>query len=504
MPSPSISPTNRVDAIVRSAARRRFLVLTVEQLALALSIVFSGGILMLLLGTQILNWYWLCLLGAAGLSLIAWRIRTRVIALYRVAQIVDARLGLSDSISTAWFLLSRADYREDPIARLEVERAEQLAPSVDPARAFPFTGQRLWALTGALCAVVFGLFAVRYMVTSSLSLRPPLVAIDLGSVFERLEKSLSAENHQLPQPDTLDRQPANASNSADPQQNDGHSKLLGSDDSKTGKPDGTSSSDPAAQQADAKGEKQSQDGQSQSKESSPSSAQPTPGNQAQQPSGSQTSEQQTPNTKEQSAAGQQSSAGLMDKMKDALSSLMAKMRPDASSQKSLQNNEQSSEDQKSGGQTSTTKDQQNQSQNAQNQQAAQQQNSEGQAQGQTTEKADSSQGRNSEESSDKKASDAHSGIGRQDGDKDVKEAEQLQAMGKLAEIIGKRSANLTGEMMVETPSGKQRLKTEYSDRMGHHSDLGGEINRDEIPLMYQQYIREYMEQVRKQQGKTGQ
>ena len=40
--------------------------------------------------------------------------------------------------------------------------------------------------------------------------------------------------------------------------------------------------------------------------------------------------------------------------------------------------------------------------------------------------------------------------------------------------------------------------------MGRHSDLGGEINRDEIPLMYQQYVREYMEQVRKQQGKTGQ
>lgn len=71
-------------------------------------------------------------------------------------------------------------------------------------------------------------------------------------------------------------------------------------------------------------------------------------------------------------------------------------------------------------------------------------------------------------------------------------------MGKLAEIIGKRSASATGDVMVENPSGKQRLQTDYSQRQGQHSDLGGEINRDEVPLMYQQYVRDYMTQVRRQ------
>ena len=75
-------------------------------------------------------------------------------------------------------------------------------------------------------------------------------------------------------------------------------------------------------------------------------------------------------------------------------------------------------------------------------------------------------------------------------------------MGKLAEIIGKRSANLTGEVTVETSSGKQGLKTQDSQRVGQHSDAGGEINRDEIPLMYQQYVREYMERVHKQAKST--
>jgi hypothetical protein len=52
-------------------------------------------------------------------------------------------------------------------------------------------------------------------------------------------------------------------------------------------------------------------------------------------------------------------------------------------------------------------------------------------------------------------------------------------------------------MMVETPSGKQQLSTQYSQKIGHHADLGGEINRDQVPLIHQQYVREYMERVHK-------
>ena len=70
-------------------------------------------------------------------------------------------------------------------------------------------------------------------------------------------------------------------------------------------------------------------------------------------------------------------------------------------------------------------------------------------------------------------------------------------MGKLSEIIGKRAANITGEVMVEVSSGKQQLKTQYSDRNGSHAEAGGEINRDEVPLAYQQYVQQYFAQMRK-------
>ncbi len=486
--------------MIRAAGRRRLLVLALEQLALALAIMFGGSVLMLLLGTEILHWYWLLLLGAAAAALAVVRIRRHTLPRYRVAQIVDQRLHLSDSLSTAWFLLATANRRDDPVARFQIQKAEELAIAVRPARAFPFTGRRTWALTAALGAVVFGLFAIRYLVTDSLSLQQALIPIHLGAAFERLEKSPSAENRELPDQMAVNQRQA-GSQSNGLRENDGTSDVLEKQDSKAGQQNGGSPSATRSPSSDSERGNKPQEGQSQNKEGSASSSQRASADKGDQP-GNQPGSEQAQNTKEQGTTGQQGSPGLIDKMKDALSSLMAKMRPNQSAEKSPQNGEQTPKDQQGSDQSSATKGQQGRQQDARNEQSPRGQSSEPPAQGQTTERAQGSQGHSSDQSP-QKGSDAHSGIGRQDGDKDLKEAEQLKAMGKLAEIIGKRSANLTGEMMVETPSGKQQLKTAYSQRMGHHADSGGEINRDEIPLDDQQYIREYMELVRKQ-AKTGQ
>jgi hypothetical protein len=90
-----------------------------------------------------------------------------------------------------------------------------------------------------------------------------------------------------------------------------------------------------------------------------------------------------------------------------------------------------------------------------------------------------------------------SGIGSQDGAKDIKQAEQLAAMGKLNEIIGKRSANVTGEATIEVQSTSQQLNTPYSRRNAAHGEGGAEISRDEIPATVETYVQQYFEQVRK-------
>jgi len=63
--------------VIRAAERRRLFVLALERAAIALALVLAGGILMLLLGTQILNWYWLALLAAAGVGIVATGVRSR-------------------------------------------------------------------------------------------------------------------------------------------------------------------------------------------------------------------------------------------------------------------------------------------------------------------------------------------------------------------------------------------------------------------------------------------
>jgi hypothetical protein len=463
-----------------------------------LALVFGGIILMLLLGTQILDWYWLVLLGGVGAGIALYRVLRSRIAPYRVAQVLDREFELKDSLSTAWFLRRGANPREDSVAQFQIARAEELAEAVRVAEAFPFRAQRTWAVAGALAAVAFGLFAVRYMVTSSLSLRQSLIPLRLEAVFERSEDPHSLEarraldsaagdpNAKLIPPEVRETAPnGDANHPQDGKENAAESAASGSSPDQNTDPHATKSS----QEAQAhEGGRSSSDAKSGDK--ADGSPRQEPGSKA------------NPDTKDQAARGQDASPGLMDKMKDALSSLMAKMHPGQNSQGSPQDNKRQNADGKTGNPNSTSKDQAGQQQDAGNQQPSREQNSQGQAQGQTKEKAQASQSQASDQSTES-GSDSRSGVGRQDGSKGVKEAEQLQAMGKLEEIIGKRSANLTGEMSVETPSNKQQLKTAYSQRQGHHSDSGGEINRDEIPLMYQQYVRQYMEQVRKQ-GNGGQ
>jgi hypothetical protein len=465
-----------VEAVVQSAWVRRLTVLSIEQLALAVALIFGGGILMLLLGTQILDWYWLVLLAAVGLGIGGWRVRSRMFERYRVAQLLDRKLGLHDSLSSAWFLRSQPAEPE-PAASFQLEYAERLAATVYPAAALPFTRGRLWILAGGLAVVAFGLFAVRYLVTNSLSLERALVPLYHGDVFARREPAPPVKNHSLDDPagSNESKKEALPAGNAPKSERQDESE---SSEVKTG----IAASEQAPPQSQLKANNGLETGAS-------DKPREQAGEQGQQQSAA----------KDQQAGDQQSATGLMDKMKDALSSVVAKMRQNAGTQKSQQESQRSNDGQQATEKASAKNDPNGDSQkNAGNQQASQDQSSEGQPQGQTTEKTQSAQGRNSNQPSDKEGTDSQSGVGRQDGDKEARESEQLKAMGKLAEIIGKRSASVTGDMVVENPSGKQGLKTDYSRRVGQHADLGGEINRDEIPLMYQQYVREYMQQIHNQ------
>ena len=184
----------------------------------------------------------------------------------------------------------------------------------------------------------------------------------------------------------------------------------------------------------------------------------------------------------------------MNKMRDALANLMNKLKS--------QDKQQDGQQQASNGQ------QQQQGQMGKQQQQGQQ----GKQQGEGQPGADQQSGeKNGEKTAGNKSKageksdrpgdqNAKSGVGQQDGDKALREAQQLAAMGKISEIFGKRAQQLTGEMSVEVSSGKQQLKTQWSERKALHADTGAETNRNEIPLAYQSYVQRYFEEVRKSAG----
>ncbi|MBV8905110.1 MAG: hypothetical protein JOZ22_15890 [Acidobacteriia bacterium] len=192
-------------------------------------------------------------------------------------------------------------------------------------------------------------------------------------------------------------------------------------------------------------------------------------------------------------------------MRDALSSLMAGMRdkmsrPGTNSEQGGQRNQNSPENEKSRDATaanSSAREGTMQSGDGTQQHGAP--GSQLEAQGaQAMKNGQSPSAGNRGQAPETNGHDPQSGAGRQDGDKNLKEAEELKAIGKLTEIIGKRSASLTGEITSDAPSQSQQLGTSFSNRMGRHTDSGGRINRDEIPLEDQQYVREYMERVHKE------
>ena len=462
----------KLNAVVRAATRRTLVQQIVEQIALALTGMFAGVALVLLLGTQLLDARWMALVAAAAASFVIWRVRGRKLTEYRVAQLIDHRLGLRDTLSTAWFLIAKPQKRESTLALLQVARAEELLPGLNTESALPFTGRRacVWAVASASLAA--GLFAVRYFDAASLDLRPGLISIHVPAVFAGFENFLGG----TPSPG-LERK------SADMGLESGRSHAAGAREPTPGK---SGSGETGRDQEDAN----TQNPQGVGAESAANAAHGA--EQSGSPAENSAQSQQGSGN-EQSRTGGQPSSGLLDKMKDALSQLVAKMR--SASQPSSQG--QNSDDQKSAGKANGN-NHDAQSKTPQNGSQGEDADSANHDRGTNGTQAQSSQAKDPGQSPNDNASDNHSGIGRQDGDKSLKEAEQLRAMGKLAEIIGKRSQELTGDVTIETASRNQQLATPYSRRVGRHADTGGEIDRDEVPPMYQKYVRDYMKAVREQ------
>ena len=174
-----MSERSALTELVRRGRLRQVRHVLLHQASFAASLGLGGAILLLILGTQILNWYWPVLLFAVSLAAGAYRARNQVLSRYQVAQSIDQQLGFHDSLSTAVFFSEHPDkvVSSRQFIEHQKEAAEDLARSADVQRGLPFFAPRTLYVNAALAAIVCSMFGVRYGINHSLDLRPSLVRI---------------------------------------------------------------------------------------------------------------------------------------------------------------------------------------------------------------------------------------------------------------------------------------------------------------------------------------
>jgi hypothetical protein len=453
----------------------------------AVCAALAAFIVLLLLGTEILDWYWLLPIPLATLAVALYRVRKRVPSPYVAAQIVDRRMELADSLSTAIYFSGEGASKAPAGLRLrQFEQAERAAAGVDVRRAIPFTVPRSVYPMAALVLVASSLFALRYGLTRRLDLGMPMARIVADALGLDFSKTASAPERKNIRPGELAQQEGDDNQlQAQPQPEDQNQRGDPLEENQDPKDNATKAAEKNSKDQNGKADSQNGDDQQ---------------NQGQERASDQDNPDRPSNAKEgqnQQSGGQESNnssnSSLMSKMRDAVQNLLSSMK-----QQSNSANAQQQQQQNSSGQNSKQKNQQN---------AGKQKNGEkqsGQAGGQEQDPDLSNESQQAENSpgqgDDAQPSNKQpgGGAGNRDGAKDLKQAEQLAAMGKISQIIGKRSQNLSGEATVETQSTVQQLKTAYSDRTAQHADAGGEIGRDEIPAALESYVEQYFEQVRKQ------
>ena len=459
--------------------------LVLEKGAFALVLGLSGAILLLLIGTSLLDWYWPVLLAAVSLAVGVYQVRHHLPSPYQLAQRIDHHAGLCDAISTAHYFVEHSTENlkgeSEEVRALQQQCAEELARGVNLDLALPAPRSRYGVIAGGLLLIALGLFALRYVVVGSLDLKPSLLTMAVDTFFQNEPDEVAALQ---PEPKMA---PANfAANNGEPPENGTDAVAVpqpNQDDQSLFNPSGADQliqQDKGANQSDnankQKGDQKGEpSGEQQEGADQESGDQSSPDDQG-------ANQEGTPSS--QNPSRDQSDSSMLDKLRDALANMLNKMT-DNDKQSEQANNNQDQQKQQSEGEKGGEQGKQDQQSQGQQQADGSQQASE---QGEAQQATNSNQpGQPSEQ--------AASGSGSSEGKKDIEQAALLQAMGDVSELLMQRSENVTGQVMMEVGETKQTLRTELSTQQAGHSEAGSRIHRDEIPRIQQPYVERYFEQV---------
>ncbi len=470
--------------MLEQGRRRTRLELLLRQGAWAVAASLLGFCLLLLAGTQVLDWRWPVALAFGAVTWAVWAVVRSTPPRRKVALRLDGALETGDLFSTALHYREGAPVREpDPrfLERLNTA-AEQTAASTDVSSAIPMRWPRSgWAAVASF-VLAFSLFLLRYGILHTFDLTAPLAAVEFDTltgapVAKRKAPPRQMAKADMPGVEKLEIPAEDQSTWTQEQLAEKQMETLKSPDANQPAREGLKDADTGQEAADSEGEDSGDDGTKGSDDpNAPAgAADPRKGGEK---SGSKD-------------RGDEKSSSLMDKMRDALANLMDKMKIDSKGgeTKSASNKGQKGEQGQKMEKGQKARGQQQQGQDAD---ASQQGDQPGE--GDSPQQAKSQQGGDQ----DAPSKNEKSGVGKQDGNKDTELAEQRDAMGKLSEVLGKRALNVQGEVMVEVNNSRnQQLKTPYVDRSARHADSGGEVSRDEVPLELRDYVQRYYESVRR-------
>jgi hypothetical protein len=473
--------------LILSARRRLLLNEVLRQFALSAALAIAAIAILLIVGTRYLQW-WVVILFAAGVS--GWavvKLRKRLPSEYTAAVWLDGKAGLHDSLSTAHYFASRKGNREAGTAEHEAillaqrNQAESEAGAVNVSIAVPFRFPKALYGLAALLLVSSGLVTVRYFYGHSLKLNAPITEVifqDLAATKPPAKGAKSSQpdkekeydearsllsklgleaNLDAKQDDKLDEALADALKSGE--KSPGNAQNAKPDD----KPQSGDPMDEAPKDAPKNGNSPGGDSKKAGDKGDPGASQGG------------------------SKSGEKGEKSLLAKLKDAVDNMMGSPNPDGGDKKSNDGKQQQSKSSQGqpGQQSGDSGEEENKMAAADGEASgnAQKGNSPGQTSGNT---GDQQEG--------------PSVAGSEDGQKAIKAAQQMKAMGKISELIGKRSEKVTGDSMIEVQSGDQKLQTAYKEKAASHGEGTGEVSRDQIPLSVQAYVKEYFQQVRKPEG----
>ncbi len=471
---------------IQRAQRRVVINQALAQAATGLAITLLGPVLLLLLGRQLAAPL-LVIFAAAGIAFAAWQWWRAVPCGYRVAQALDQRLGSHDQISTAVHFLER----DEPAAIQQRQAAAGIAGVCDPESVFPFTMPRPYALASVML-VGLGLLGLRYWLEKPLNFDRPLTAMLLNAIRGAPTAEQQPAEHQRPeqgekreaafesQSPELGRRGQGEQGSPTAESPDA------ADKNQTG--DSRDSGDAVATTEELEG-MMAGNGENDPIQSYEDMLERDAKAGLSKPEGKDTSSNEQQGHKPANSEGDSNS--LLSKLREAMRNMLSRFQtklPQTGRQEMASASQGLGEQQEGNG-DGRSGDGQPQAGEKGGAEA------EGGPEGAKSGSEQSGTGKEGGKSGDGARGDAGKGAGNQEGDKQLRAARELEAFGKLTELYGRRAANVAGEITVETQPGKQTLRTPLGQSNARHADSGGEISRDEIPLAYQAFVKEYFQKI---------